>query len=153
MLNEDATQRSPLDRQKLLDICGWVAYNAGNARQDCHSAVIHEKGAMKIIFMNLRTPAIISAVLVLPFMILELINRRGSHEGFPIPLFAILWLLPAAFILILMPIVRSVRAGNRIMTNPSSLLLRVPFLILITWLWTGIILDQMPCFLGVPNCD
>jgi ABC-type amino acid transport system permease subunit len=86
-------------------------------------------------------------------MILELINRRSFHEGFPIVLFGLLWLLPVAFILILMPIVRNVRAGNRIMVNPISLLLRVAFLILIAWLWGGIILDQMPCFLGVPNCD
>jgi uncharacterized membrane protein len=86
-------------------------------------------------------------------MSLELINRRSFHEDFPIPLFGILWLLPVTFILILMPIVRNVRAGNRIRVNPISLLLRVAFLILIAWLWVGIILDQMPCFLGVPNCD
>jgi len=108
---------------------------------------------MKAIFTTLRSPAIISSILVLPFMILELMNRRSFHEGFPIPLFGILWLLPVAFILILMPIVRNVQAGNRIMADPISLLLRVAFLILIAWLWSGIILDQMPCFLGVPNCD
>jgi len=26
-------------------------------------------------------------------------------------------------------------------------------LILIAWLWAGALVDQMPCFLGVPNCD
>jgi len=108
---------------------------------------------MKDIFTTLRSPAIISSILVLPFMILELINRRSFHEGFPIPLFGILWLLPMAFILILMPIVQNVQAGNRIMADPISLSLRVAFLILIAWLWSGIILDQLPCFLGVPNCD
>ena len=108
---------------------------------------------MKDIFTTLRSPAIISSILVLPFMILELINRRSFHEGFPIPLFGILWLLPMAFILILMPIVQNVQAGNRIMADPISLSLRVAFLILIAWLWSGIILDQLPCFLGVLNCD
>ena len=82
-------------------------------------------------------------------------NERtvSFHEDIPILLFGSLWLLPVAFILILMPIVRTVRVGNRIMVNPISLLLRVAFLILIAWLWVGTILDQMPCFLGVPNCD
>ena len=47
----------------------------------------------------------ISAILTLPFMILEWVNRRDFHEDFPIPLFGILWLLPAAFIFILTPIV------------------------------------------------
>ena len=25
--------------------------------------------------------------------------------------------------------------------------------LLTAWLWIGILMDQMPCFLGVPNCD
>ena len=110
-------------------------------------------GSMKNIFINLRMPAIISSILVLPLMILELVNRRSFHEDFPIALFGLLWLLPAAFVLILMPIVRSARSGNRIIKNPASFLLRVAFLVLIAWLWVSLILDQMPCFLGVPNCD
>ena len=108
---------------------------------------------MKNILINLRLPAIISSLLVLPFMILEWVNRRSFHEGFPIPLFGLLWLLPVGFILIQMPIVRNVWAGNRIMVNPISLLLRVAFLIAIAWLWVGLVLDQMPCFLGVSICD
>jgi hypothetical protein len=102
---------------------------------------------------NLRLPAIISSALVLPFMILELVNRRSFHEDFPIVLFGLMWLLSVAFILILRPIVRNIRAENGIMVNPIGLLLRVAFLIPIAWLWVGLILDQMPCFLGVPNCD
>ena len=108
---------------------------------------------MKNILINLRLPAIISSLLVLPFMILELINRRSFHEDFPFPLFGILWLLPVPFILILMLIVEKARAGKNIMANPINLLLRAASLILIAWLWIGIIRDQMPCLLGVPNCD
>jgi len=52
-----------------------------------------------------------------------------------------------------MPIVQNVRAGNKIAGNPISLLIKVVVLILIAWLWAGIVLDQMPCFLGVANCD
>jgi hypothetical protein len=108
---------------------------------------------MKPVIKNLRIPAIISSLLVLPFMILELVNRRCFHEGFPVALFSILWLLSMAFILILMPIARNVRAEKRIIVNPVRLLTRIAFLIVIAWLWIGLIVDQMPCFMGVPNCD
>jgi hypothetical protein len=109
--------------------------------------------SMKNILTNFRSPAIISLVLVIPFMILELVNRRNFPESFPIVLFGLLWALPMIFIVTLMPIMRNVRSGNSIMANPINLLLRVAFLALIAWMWGGILIDQMPCFLGVPNCD
>jgi hypothetical protein len=109
--------------------------------------------SMKNILTNFRSPAIISLVLVIPFMILELVHRRNFPESFPIVLFGLLWLLPMIFILTLMPIVRNVRAGNGIVANPVILLVRVVLLSFIVWMWFGIVLDQMPCFLGVPNCD
>jgi len=102
---------------------------------------------------NLRTPAIVSSVLVLPFVILELVNRRGFHEGFPLALFSLMWLLPLSFILIMMPVVRPLLAGNRNLTIRPSLLPRVSLLLLIAWLFGALVFDQMPCFPGVPNCD
>lgn len=118
-----------------------------------HSESIKEINPMKNTLTNLRSPALISLLLVVPFMIMEIVNRRGFNEGFPIPLFVIMWLLPILFMIILMPIVRTIRAGNSIMASPVSLLIRVVILVLVAWLWTGILIDQMPCFLGVPNCD
>lgn len=108
---------------------------------------------MRRILIQLRSPAIISSLLVLPFVSLEMITRRGFDEGFPFLLFGILWLLPVTFILTLIPIVRNWRAIDTVRTYPVSLLLRVAFLILVAWLWVSILSDQMPCFLGVPNCD
>jgi|SRR5687767_10941016 len=102
---------------------------------------------------NLRLASLISLLLVLPFMIMEVVNRRNFNEGFPIPLFTIMWLLPVLFILTGMPILRTVQAGNSILANPVILLIRVVFLILIIWFWSALLIDQMPCFLGVPNCD
>jgi len=109
--------------------------------------------AMKNILATLRSPVIISLLLVAPFAVLELVNRRNFNEGFPFPLFALLWLLPLVFIVTLMPIVRNIRAGNSLLANPVLLLIRVIFLVFIAWMWFGIMIDQMPCFLGVPNCD
>jgi hypothetical protein len=102
--------------------------------------LIMEGDIMQTILTNLRLPAIVSFLLILPFMIMEVVNRRNFNEGFPIPLFVFMWILPMLFLLIGMPIVRNIRAGNSILANPIALLIRVA-------------IDQMPCFLGVPNCD
>ena len=108
---------------------------------------------MKDVTPRLGLPALIGLGLVLPFILLEAINTRGFGQGFPLALFATQWLLPTAFILIGVKIVRNVRAGNSLLSNPATLLLRVAGLALIVWVWGSIVADQMPCFLGVPNCD
>lgn len=102
---------------------------------------------------SLKVPVLAGLVIVLPLVILELVNRQSFGEGFPIVLFGLIWLLPTIFIAILMPIVRNARAGNNIFSNPLGLLFSVVFMALIVLMWTGILVDQMPCFLGVPNCD
>jgi hypothetical protein len=101
----------------------------------------------------LKSPVVISFLFMVPFLILELVNRRSFNEGFPFPLFALLWLLPLIFIVTLMPIVRNVRAGNSILVQPMILAIRVVALIFVAWMWFGIVIDQMPCFMGVPLCD
>jgi len=115
--------------------------------------LLTEGDSMKKTFINLRSPALISLLLIIPFMIMEIVNRRNINEGFPIPLFVMMWFLSLIFILTIMPIARSVRAESSLMAQPINLLIRVVILVLIAWLWTGILIDQMPCFLGVPNCD
>ena len=108
---------------------------------------------MKNFITNLKSPGLISLIFVIPFMIMEAIATQNLSVIFNVPLFGILWLLPLAFILILMPIVRNVRAGNSIMGKPVTFVLSIIFLVLIAFVWVGIVADQMPCFLGVPNCD
>jgi hypothetical protein len=58
-----------------------------------------------------------------------------------------------AFFLNLAPIVRNVRAGNSITAIPGNLLLAVVILFFVTMFVGGIIVDQYPCWIGVPNCD
>ena len=108
---------------------------------------------MQSILTNLRWPAIISFLLIIPFMVLEVVNRRNFNEGFPIPLFFIMWLLPLLFIRTAASILRNIRVRNSITANPIVLVVRVGFLAFLIWMWSGILIDQMPCFLGVPNCD
>jgi len=139
--------------QGLFGFMLWMFTETAMGITREHILLITEGNAMKNFFINLRSPAIISLLLVIPFMIMEVANRRNFNEGFPIPLFVIMWLLPVAFIIILMPVVRNVRTGNSIMANPVSLVLRVALLLLMAWMWGVLLVDQMPCFLGVPNCD
>ena len=94
--------------------------------------------------------------MVLEFMfdVVHSIHARSLKNALDFTvLFGLLWLLPTAFLVILMPIVRNVRAGNNLMAHPIDLLLRVAFLAITAMMWGGIVVDQLPCFLGVPNCD
>jgi hypothetical protein len=110
---------------------------------------------MKPITKDFGSAAIISFLIVLPFAILEAVNNGVTTENAfgLILLFGVLWLLPTAFIVILMSIVRNVRTANTLMARPVFLLFRVLSLVIIGIVWGWGLIDQLPCFLGVPNCD
>lgn len=118
-----------------------------------HILLITENVPMKDIFTNIKSPALISLLLVIPFMVMEAVNTRNLNAIFNVPLFGIMWLLPMIFIIILLPIVRNVRAGNSLAAKPVTLVLSLICLVLIALAWGNLVADQMPCFLGVPNCD
>ncbi|MCX7853843.1 MAG: hypothetical protein N2383_13830 [Caldilineales bacterium] len=102
---------------------------------------------MKRTLAHLERAALVGSALVLPLVFLELVNRRGYGEDFPCPMFGLLWLLPVAFTLVLTRLLGQV--GHR----SIQLVLGGVLLLLIAGLWIGIVLDQMPCFLGVRFCD
>ncbi|RIK53480.1 hypothetical protein DCC62_32285, partial [candidate division KSB1 bacterium] len=117
--------------------------------------------AMKNLLTSFKSAAIVSFILVLPFVILEFIfnivnmpNALTLKKALDLSvLFGVMWLLPMAFIYILRPLVRNVQAGNMGMMNPFNLLFKFTFLSVIAMMWGGILIDQWPCFIGVPNCD
>jgi hypothetical protein len=88
-------------------------------------------------------PLVLGFIAMLPFLVLELWNGAG---GLPLVLFATLWLLGSAFAALLLPLLRD-------RPRPGAILVRVVLSIGIACLWAGIVMDQIPCFLGVPNCD
>jgi hypothetical protein len=96
---------------------------------------------------------LLSTVLVAPLAYLQLHNAKQNPWQFPYPLFAILWLVPVAFIFTAAPLIRGVQAGQSVLERPGWFLARVVFLVLAAMFWAGLVNDQMPCFLGVPNCD
>jgi hypothetical protein len=149
----DLCREKEKSQSKLFSFVLWtfIETTIGIFRE--YRLLVLEGDPMQTLLTNFRLPALISFLLVIPFMIMEVANRRNLSEGFPIPLFVIMWLLPLLFILTVTPIIRNVRAGNSLLATPILLLVRVVFLSFLVWMWFGILLDQMPCFLGVPNCD
>jgi hypothetical protein len=120
-----------------------------------HILLITKGATMKTIISNPRLAPVISFIFcVLPFMVLEWATRSDApRSDASLMLWIVMWFLSAVFIAILMPIVRSLRqAGNSILANPVSLLLRVGFLVLLAWNWGALVIDQMPCFLGGSGC-
>jgi hypothetical protein len=73
---------------------------------------------MQTISKTLGSSVLISFLLILPFMIMEVVNRRDFNEDFPFMLFFVLWLNLFAISLILLPIVRGRRTGNHDVANP-----------------------------------
>jgi hypothetical protein len=104
---------------------------------------------------DFKTAAVVSLVLVLPLAALEVMNNGVAGRNAPglLLLFGLLWLLPAAFITVLLPLARDVRAGRGGAANPAAFSLKVSFLALAAAAWVWGLADQLPCFLGVPNCD
>jgi|SRR5687768_2708319 len=110
--------------------------------------------AVKNLITKFGLPAIAGLVLVLPFMVLEYVNTQGFKTlGFPVALFGAMWLLSFVFVFLLMPTVRDIRSGAGITARPASLVVRAVLMISVGIIWVGLVSDQMPCFMGVTNCD
>jgi hypothetical protein len=96
---------------------------------------------------------LISSTLVAPFIVLQWVNHRAFHEGFPFVLFTFMSLHSLLIVLLLTPAMRRLRSeGNlRALTlgHWAGLVLSA-FLI---FAYANVVRDQLPCFLGVPNCD
>ncbi len=99
-----------------------------------------------------KWPVVVSTAATLPFVILELINQPESYSNFPFALFIVLWLILMAFCLVLFPMLRnSYREFN--WRSLPGLVGRLTLLVFLGIMWIRAMVDQMPCFLGVPNCD
>ncbi len=99
--------------------------------------------------------ALISLVIVLPLVILEVVNNTITRQnllGLSL-LFGLMWLLPIIFIMILTPLLRTLRKEQAATISPLPLLIRMTSLALIATVWGWGLVDQFPCFLGIPNCD
>jgi hypothetical protein len=97
--------------------------------------------------------ALFGLLLTLPLAVMEfLFNGTGQTRGY-VALFGFLWILATLLSLMCMSLVQSVRAGTRVRAKRFQLVLRVGVLAVVVMIWGSVVVDQFPCFLGVPNCD
>ena len=152
--NDLCNEQKRRDRSLFVFALGmFIETSIGMLKE--HTLRIDQENKMKTISKDLAWAAMISFLMVLPLAILEALNNSVTKENASglVLLFGVLWLLPTAFIVILRPLMRSVRAGNTLLAKPIILLFRVASLVLIATVWGWGLIDQLPCFLGVPNCD
>lgn len=105
----------------------------------------------KSLLTSLGLAALIGLLCIAPLAYLEMRYNQARRASDFAALFGLLWLMPAVFTLTSVPVVRSLRAG--VLAHPMTLALRVTFMILVALCWISLVRDQLPCFLGVPNCD
>lgn len=105
-------------RQRLIGFVLWTFLETSGGIVKEHVLQLRQGDIVQAFLTTLKIPAFISFLLILPFMVMEVVNRRNFNEDFPIFLFFFMWLNLFAFSLILLPIVRGRRIRNHDMANP-----------------------------------
>lgn len=121
---------------------------------------------------NPRAAALVGLLLALPIPLIEAIARfeiepfqtflkawfaaengvRQSTSSF-VSLVVAFLLLPVASAIALAPAIRAIRAGGSMSASRINLSLGVVILGLFAAILGAVFIDQLPCFLGRPNCD
>jgi hypothetical protein len=121
------------------------------------------------ILTNPRATEIVVLVLALPFLMIgvmqilnieppfaEALNQpdpdKPNFYNTAIPIGAFLLAVVNAFIA-RSSLVQVLQAQGRLFARPISLMVVLLMLLLLAWNWIGFIIDQWPCFIGVPGCD
>jgi hypothetical protein len=129
-------------------------------RNMADSAINSTKSAIIGVILSLPAATLFS-LLVLniepPFGPLEPWLGRAEPDkphilGSLIVLFLTL-LLPVAFFINLRPVLLNRRAGHGVAASPVNLCIVVGVFAFLAWIIGSIIVDQYPCWIGVPNCD
>ena len=99
------------------------------------------------------TSLLISSTLVAPFVVLQLVNRRSFQEEFPYVLFTFMSLHSLLIVLLLTPALRRLRAERKLRALQLGHWAGLALSAVLAFAYANLIIDQLPCFLGVPNCD
>lgn len=118
---------------------------------------------------NPTSALLISLVLALPFLTIfsflllnieppfaALLNNPNPDQPNvtgTLVVLASLLLAVAAGLVARGPIVQAMQAGEGLLTHPLNLILAIVILGFIATFVGGLIVDQFPCWMGVPNCD
>ncbi len=134
-----------------------------------HLFYFTQRNSMNEKISNSRRAAILSFILALPMTIMFFLFKFGIEPPFaswlddPDPdkpdvigsliVLVLALLLPVAFIIILRPIRQSIRAGSGLTASPLNLILAAGIFLIFASFVGHIVVDQYPCWMGVPNCD
>jgi len=102
---------------------------------------------------RLFTPVLLGLLCVLPFAVMEIVNLGRIPDPFPYAIFLYLWLMFALFLICLFALVRLAKSRVSKQERLPALLLNALVLLFSVMSIVYLLADQMPCFLGVPNCD
>lgn len=137
-------------QQLLFGFVLWIFIETAIGIFREHLLLISSGVIMQTIRKSLGSPPLVSLILILPFMIMEVVNRRSFNEGFPFTLFFGLWFNLFAVSLILLPIVRAWRAEDHDLVNSvpakGDTLLITPKSVLITGLVIILFAAIVPLF-------
>ncbi len=171
--NDLCNERKQQTEQGLFGFVLWTFGEtfAGIVKE--HSMNIKGGATMENIISNGKSAALIGFLLAMPLAILLLIavsdlepingfyrTLTTEADGHSINTFGrimeigALLLLALGFVISLVPVVRNARAGYGFTAaNPLNLLVASALFIFIAWLVISNVIDQYPCWIGVPNCD
>lgn len=148
----DLCQEKLQAKQPLPGFVLWVFIETAIGIFKEHLLLISPGVIMQTLLKTLGSPPLVSLLIILPFMIMEIVNRRSFNEGFPFTLFFGLWLNLFAVSLILLPIVRAWRAEDHDLVNSvpakGDTLLITPKSVLITGLVMILFAAIVPLFSG-----
>ena len=97
----------------------------------------------------LKTPLLGGLAATVPFIVMEIVNGSVTFSNFPLPLFITLWLLITLFIALVSQRSLKATATGGVWRMAGRIILAL----VVLSIWIQIVIDRMPCFLGVPNCD
>lgn len=97
--------------------------------------------------------AVAGLVVTMLLMVLQWVNMRDFRTDFPLAVSVPLWVFAAAFLTITGAVLRQARTPGKTMAGKMWSAAGIGLAIVIAMVWIGFVADQMPCFLGVPNCD
>ena len=90
-----------------------------------------------------------------PLAILGLWNDSlfGSRAADSVALFGLLWVLSSSSVLVALTSGQNLRSRHPTVRSAAAVGGRLVLLLLLAAVWTTITVDQLPCLMGVPNCD
>jgi FtsH-binding integral membrane protein len=95
----------------------------------------------------------ISFALVAPFIAMEWLNRRAFQEEFPFVLFTFMWLHALLIALSLTPALRRLQSEKSLRALTLSHWAGLGLSAILIFSYANVVIDQLPCFLGVLICD